>query len=125
MLGVARNFFTLAIIFAICGMMLGLHMSITEDHSQAPVHAHLTVAGWLMSGFFAFFYHFFGEVRDTMLARVHFWLHAVTLIGLTVSLYILLGGNTGIAPVTAASSIGFFASVLLFAAISLPVVWRR
>ena len=30
MQGVARNFFTLAIIYALAGMALGLHMSITR-----------------------------------------------------------------------------------------------
>ena len=33
MQGVARNFFTLAIVYALCGMVLGLHMSITQDHT--------------------------------------------------------------------------------------------
>ena len=56
MQGVARNFFTLAIIYSLCGMALGLHMSITHDHGQMPVHAHTMVAGWLMSAVFAFFY---------------------------------------------------------------------
>jgi uncharacterized protein involved in response to NO len=57
MQGVARNFFTLAVIYALCGMALGIHMSITHDHLQMPVHAHTMVAGWLMSAVFAFFYH--------------------------------------------------------------------
>jgi len=125
MQGVARNFFTLAIIFAICGMMLGLHMSISQDHTQMPVHAHAMVAGWLMGAVFAFFYHHFPQAAGTMLAKVHFWLFAVTGIGLIVSLYFLLGGNTSVEPITAASSMGFFAAMLLFAWIALPVIWRR
>src|SRR5205823_9821690 len=59
MQGVARNFFTLAIIYALCGMALGLHMAISQDHGQMPTHAHTMVAGWLMSSVFAFFYHLF------------------------------------------------------------------
>ena len=87
MQGVARNFFTLAIIYSLCGMALGLHMSITHDHGQMPVHAHTMVAGWLMSAVFAFFYHLFPAARDSMLARVHFWLTAVSGIGLLVGLF--------------------------------------
>jgi hypothetical protein len=56
---------------------------------------------------------------------IHFWLFAVTGIGLIVSLYLLLGGNTSVEPITAASSMGFFAAMLLFAWIALPVIWRR
>jgi len=125
MQGVARNFFTLAIIYAIGGMMLGLHMSISQDHTAMPVHAHTMVAGWLMGAVFGFFYHLFPQARDTVLAQIHFWLYAVTATGLVVSLYFLLNGNTAVEPITAASSMGFFAAMLLFAWIALPVIWRR
>ena len=82
MQGVARNFFTLAIIYALCGMALGLHMSISQDHSQMPVHAHTMVAGWLMSAVFAFFYHLVpGGPRFACWRRIHFWLTAVSGIG--------------------------------------------
>jgi len=125
MQGVARNFFTLAIIYALCGMALGLHMSISQDHSQMPVHAHTMVAGWLMSSVFAFFYHLFPSARESKLAVVHFWLTAVSGIGLLISLFFLLGGNPAIEPVTAASSIGFYLAMFLFAFIALPAVYRQ
>jgi hypothetical protein len=124
MQAVARNFFTLAIIYAIGGMTLGLHMAITHDHSQMPVHAHIMVAGWLMSAVFAFFYHLFPAAGETRLARVHFWLTAVSGIGLLVSLYFLLNGYAAIEPFTAVSSIGFFLAILLFAGIALPAIRR-
>ena len=124
MQGVARNFFTLAIIYALCGMALGLHMSITHDHGQMPVHAHTMVAGWLMSAVFAFFYHLFPAVNRSKLAVVHFWLTAVSGIGLLVGLFILLAGNQAIEPVVAVSSLGFYAVMFLFVFIALPTVWR-
>lgn len=122
MQGVARNFFVLAIIYAICGMMLGLSMAISHDHSQMPVHAHTMVAGWLMSAVFAFFYHLFPVANASRLAPVHFWLTAVSGIALLVSLYFVLAGNPGVEPVTAISSIGFFIGMVLFAWIALPAI---
>lgn len=124
MQGVARNFFTLAIVYALAGMALGLHMSISQNHDQMPVHAHTMVAGWLMSAVFAFFYHLFPVARDKMLAKIHFWLTAVSGIGLLVGLFFLLGGNAAIEPVVAISSMGFYAAIFLFAVIALPVVWK-
>lgn len=124
MQGVARNFFTLAIVYALAGMALGLHMSISQDHSQMPVHAHTMVAGWLMSAVFGFFYHLFPVARDKMLAKIHFWLTAISGIGLLIGLFFLLGGNATIEPVVAVSSMGFYAAMLLFAIIALPVVWK-
>lgn len=124
MQGVARNFFTLAIIYAIAGMAIGLHMSISQDHSQMPVHAHTMVAGWLMSSVFAFFYHLFPAAREKTLAKIHFWLTAISGIGLLVGLFFLLGGNAAIEPVVAISSIGFYAAMFLFVFIALPTVWK-
>jgi len=80
------------------------------------------VAGFLMSAVFAFFYHLFPAARASRLAPAHFWLTAVSGIGLLVSLYLLLAGNAAIEPATAVSSIGFFVAMLLFAWIALPVV---
>ncbi|AGB43788.1 hypothetical protein LB516_09295 [Mesorhizobium sp. CO1-1-7] len=125
MQGVARNFFTLAIIYALCGMALGIHMAISEDHGQMPTHAHTMVAGWLMSAVFAFFYHLFPAAGQKTLALVHFWLTAISGIGLMIGLYILLAGNPGIEPLLGISSIGFYAGMLLFAFIALPVVWKK
>ncbi|ESY74027.1 MULTISPECIES: hypothetical protein [unclassified Mesorhizobium] len=124
MQGVARNFFTLAIIYALCGMALGIHMAISEDHGQMPTHAHTMVAGWLMSSVFAFFYHLFPAVGQKVLAKVHFWLTAISGIGLMIGLYILLAGNPGIEPLLGISSIAFYAGILLFALIALPAVWK-
>ena len=74
MQGVARNYFTLAVIYALCGMALGLNMAITNDHGQMPTHAHTMVAGWLMSAVFAFFYHSFPAIGQKTIAVIHFWL---------------------------------------------------
>jgi hypothetical protein len=122
---VARNFFTLAIIFALCGMALGIHMGMSGDHGQAPTHAHIMLAGWVTSAIFAFFYHLFPSAGDRTLATVHFWLTTVSVIGLVVSLYFLMAGNESMEPVLGIASIGFLLGMLLFAFIALPVIWRK
>ena len=125
MQGVARNFFTLAIVFAICGMMLGLSMAMSQDHSQLPTHAHIMVLGWVMSAVFAFFYHLFPAVGQKTIAVVHFWLTAISGIGLMIGLYVMLAGNPAIEPVLGIASISFYAAMLLFAFIALPAVWKK
>lgn len=122
MQGVARNFFILGIVMAIAGMMLGLSMAMSHNHVQMPVHAHIMVAGWLMSAVFGFFYHLFPVARQNKLATVHFWIHAVSIVVLVISLYFVLAGKPEIEPVTAISSIVFFIGMLLFAWIAIPVI---
>ena len=122
MQGVARNFFILGIVMAIAGMMLGLSMAMSHNHIQMPVHAHIMVAGWLMSAVFGFFYHLFPVARQNKLATVHFWIHAVSIVVLVVSLYFVLAGSPEVEPVTAISSILFFLGMLLFAWIAIRVI---
>jgi hypothetical protein len=125
MQGIARNFFTLAILYALAGMALGIYMGLSQDHSQMPVHAHTMVAGWLMSSVFAFFYHLFPKAGFGLLAQVHFWLTAVSGTGLLVALSLLLAGNASFEPVVGISSMLFYASMLVFALIALPTVYRK
>ncbi len=121
--GVARNFMTLAIVYALAGMALGLHMSITKDHGQMPVHAHAMTAGWLMSAVFACFYHLVPAAGRSVLATIHFWLAAISGIALMVGLYFLLAGNEAVEPIVAIGSMGFYAALALFAFIALRAIW--
>ena len=124
MKGAARQFFILALCYAVAGMVLGIYMAASHDHTEMPTHAHVMVAGWLMSSVFAFFYHLFPAARESRLAQVHFWLTAVSGIGLLVGLFFLLAGNAAIEPVVAVSSMAFYAAMLLFVIIALPAIYR-
>jgi cbb3-type cytochrome oxidase subunit 1 len=124
MQGAARLFFILSLIYAVSGMLLGLHMAISQDHGQMPTHAHTMVAGWVMSALFAFFYHLFPDIGRSRLAFVHFWVQAISGVILVVSLYFLLGGRSEIEPVTASASVGFLAGMLIFVIAALPVLRR-
>lgn len=121
---VARNFFTLAIVYAILGMVLGLSMAESQDHTQMPAHAHIMLVGWVTSAVIAFFYHLVPAAGASRLARVHFWVAAPSSVVFLASLYVLMGGNTGIGPVVGISSMIYFATMLLFAWIALSALWR-
>ena len=121
---VARNFFTLAIVYAVCGMALGIDMGISGDHSQAPAHAHVMLAGWVTSALFSFFYHLFPAAGEKTLATLHFWLSAISGIVLVGSLYFLMAGNAAMEPVLGIASIFFLLGMILFAVIALPAIWR-
>jgi cbb3-type cytochrome oxidase subunit 1 len=123
MQGVARNFFTLAVIYSLVGMTLGLSMAMSHDHSQLPTHAHIMVLGWVMSAVFAFFYHLMPAARASRLATVHFWLAAISSLGMFIGLFVLYGGNPAIEPVLGVSAIAYFAATVLFAFIALRALW--
>ena len=122
MKGAARLFFILAIAYAVTGMALGIYMAASHNHVQMPTHAHIMVAGWLMSSVFAFFYHLFPEIGARTMARVHFWIQGLSGVVLVVSLFVLLNGNEAIEPVTALASVGFLIGMLVFIWNALPVL---
>lgn len=123
MQGVARNFFTLAVIYAVVGMLLGLSMAMSQNHAQAPTHAHIMVLGWVTSSVFAFFYHLVPAARTSKLAAVHFWLSAISSIVMMIGLFVLYGGNPSIEPVLGVSAMAFIAATVLFAFIALRALW--
>lgn len=122
MTGAARLFFSLALAYAVAGMALGIYMAASHDHGQMPTHAHIMVAGWLMSSVFAFFYHLFPEVGARTLATVHFWIQGLSGVVLVGSLFALLNGAEAIEPVTALASVGFLIGMLVFIWNALPVL---
>jgi hypothetical protein len=122
MKGAARTFFILALCYAVAGMMLGIYMAASHDHTEMPTHAHIMVAGWLMSSVFAFFYHLFPEIGARPLARAHFWVQAASGIVLVVTLFFVLQGNDALEPVTALASVGFLLGMLMFVWNAMPVL---
>lgn len=124
MKGRAAHFFTSAIVYAIVGMLLGLFMGLTQDHSQRPTHAHLILIGWVTFALIGFFYHLFPTAGASRLATVHFWLAQTSFVALIIGLLLLFSGHPEADPIAGVSSMGLLASMLLFGAISLPVIWR-
>jgi hypothetical protein len=72
MRGVSFWFFATATIYVAIGMVWGIVMSATADHSLAPAHAHLNLIGWVTMGLFGVYYHNVPTAAETHLAKVHF-----------------------------------------------------
>lgn len=124
MTGPARLFLTLAIVYGIFGMLLGLAMAISDDHTQHVTHAHIMLAGWVTTALFAFFYHLFPALNARAIATAHFWLQTVSTVVMLGSLYMLYSGNIAFNPGAAIGAIGFALGFALFALIALPEIWK-
>jgi cbb3-type cytochrome oxidase subunit 1 len=122
MQGLAARFFGSAILYAILGMMLGLHMGMSKDHTQMPTHAHILVVGWASFAMFGIFYHLFPSAAASVLAKLQFWLAQLSLLSLIVGLYLLFSGHPEADPIAAAASTGLLVSMILFGVIALPVL---
>jgi hypothetical protein len=125
MQGIGKAFFASALIYGVLGMLLGLHMGISQNHAQMPTHAHIMVIGWLSFAVFGFFYAHYGSAVSKMLARVHLWLAQISLAGLVIGLWLLYSGQTQYEPMVALSSVAYAVSFLVFAAVAMPVLRTR
>jgi hypothetical protein len=123
MTGNAGRFFASALIYAVLGMMLGLFMGMTQDHSQMPTHAHFVLIGWVTFALYGFFYHAFPSAAVNRLANAHFWMAEISLVVLLAGLFAIFGGKPDLGePFAAIGSIGILLSMILFAFIAWPIV---
>lgn len=119
MRGLAFRFFFAGTIFAILGMMLGIYMAATDEHSLAPVHSHVDLIGWVSMALFGFYYHNVPEAAASRLARLQFWVSTIGMVLIGPGIWIAL--KTPFGALAAVSAITVFVGLLLFAA----VVWRH
>ena len=125
MTGIAKNFFYSALAYGILGMGLGLHMAMSHDHAQMPVHAHIMVIGWLSFAVFGLFYHHFADAAPKMLSTIHIWLAQISFLGLVFGLWQLYSGNVQYEPVAAISAIAYSLSFILFSVVAIKATSSR
>jgi hypothetical protein len=111
-----------ALVFAIAGLVIAAHMGQSRDTSQMFVHAHLLVAGFLMSSVYGLCYRSWPVLKAGWFPLVHFAAHMLGAASLAVSLHLFAKGRGGVPAVPMVIS----ATVLLIvAAIAFLVVFLR
>jgi hypothetical protein len=74
--------FQSAVLFVIAGMIWGIVMAISEDHSAMPAHAHLNLLGWVSLFLFGIFYHLHPAIdrSRTAMVQVCVWIAATVIL---------------------------------------------
>lgn len=72
MRGIAFWFFFTATLYVTAGMIWGIAMAASGDHSLYPAHAHLNLVGWVTMALFGVYYHLVPKAGEHWLAKVHF-----------------------------------------------------
>jgi hypothetical protein len=57
-------------VYLLVGMVFGIWMSATQDHTLMPAHAHLNLIGGVLMAIFGGFYTLFPGSAQTMLAKI-------------------------------------------------------
>jgi hypothetical protein len=83
MTNLPKWFFATAAIFALCGMIWGIQMSASHDHTLSPAHGHLNLIGFVAMSIFGTYYALTPKAADSRLAVFHFGLTTMTVLVLT------------------------------------------
>jgi peptidoglycan/LPS O-acetylase OafA/YrhL len=106
--------FQAAVLFVIAGMVWGIVMAISDDHSAMPAHAHLNLLGWVSLFLFGIFYHLHPALDRSRIAAVQVWIWIGSTVILTVGVALVHSGHAIGDPIAAVGAIVALADMLLF-----------
>lgn len=111
----ARAWFRLAAVYFAAGVMLGVAMGASGDHSLLPVHAHLNLLGWVSMALFGLIGTLHPPVTEGRVAAVQFWTYNSGVPILLGALALRIKGFQSAEPLIGAASVVVGGSALLFA----------
>ncbi len=101
--------FQAAVLFAVAGMIWGIVMAVSQDHSAMPAHAHLNLLGWVSLFLFGIYYRLHPALDEAKTATAQVWGWIVATVILTIGVALVHTGHAAGDPVAA---IGAFAVLL-------------
>jgi len=106
--------FQAAVVFVIAGMIWGIVMAISEDHSAMPAHAHLNLLGWVSLFLFGIYYRLHPALERATSALVQVWIWIVGTVIVTIGVGLYHTGHAIGDPIAAAGSFVVLFDMLLF-----------
>jgi peptidoglycan/LPS O-acetylase OafA/YrhL len=106
--------FQAAVLFALLGMIWGIGMAISENHSAMPAHAHLNLLGWVSLFLFGVFYQLHPAIDRGRLAliQVSIWITGTVI--LTVGVGLIYSGHPIGDPLAGIGAFILLGGMLLF-----------
>jgi hypothetical protein len=110
----SRTWFRLAAIYFAIGVVMGVAMGASGDHSLFAVHAHVNLLGWVSMALFGIICAAHPSITEGRVAAVQFWAYNVGVPVMLGALTLRLKGYPAVEPLIAGASILIGCSVLLF-----------
>jgi uncharacterized membrane protein YczE len=106
--------FQAAVLFVLAGMVWGLQMAISNDHSAFPAHAHLNLLGFVSLFLFGFYYRMHPSLDQSQTAFAQVWIWIVGTIIMAIGVALVHTGHESGDPIAAIGSIIVLAAMLIF-----------
>lgn len=110
----SRTWFRLAALYFAIGVVLGVAMGASGDHSLFAVHAHINLLGWVSMALFGLIGTVHPAMTEGRVAAVQCWMYNLSVPVMLGALALRLKGFASVEPLIGAASILVGCSVLLF-----------
>lgn len=105
----------ISVVYFVIGVLMGMGMSMSHSFLLTPVHAHINLLGWASIALAGVMYLLFPQAGESLLGKLHFWLHNVGLPVMMIGLTLVTTGNPAFEPVIAAGASVTTIGIILFA----------
>lgn len=106
--------FQAAVLFVIVGMIWGIQMAISEDHSAFPAHAHLNLLGWVSLFLFGIYYRLHPALDHSRAALVQVVIWCLATIVLAIGVGLVHTGHEAGDPIAAIGALLVLADMVMF-----------
>lgn len=106
--------FQAAVLFVFAGMIWGLQMAISDNHSAFPAHAHLNLLGWVSLFLFGIYYHLHPMLDRSRAALIQVSVWIAGTIVMVIGIGLVHTGHQAGDPLAAVGSFTVFGSMLMF-----------
>ena len=107
--------FRSAVIFGIAGMIMGIVMAASGNHSVYPAHAHLNLLGWVGLFLIGISYRYYPVLDASRIALFQVGIWIIGTIVLTCGVVAIFLGHPEYEPLAIGGSLIVLADMLLFA----------
>ena len=101
-------------LLVLAGMIWGLQMAITDDHSAFPAYAHLNLLGFVALFLFGIFYRLNPTVEANRLAIPQVLIWIVSTVVMAIGVGLVHTGHPAGDPIAAVGSFAIFVDAILF-----------
>ena len=111
-----KRYLVWALGFAVVGMVLGIYMAASNNHSELVAHAHILLIGFVVSFIYALIHRLWLHQPARGIANLQFALHQIAALTLAVGLFLIYGSYVAaekLDRVMAAASLCVLAAMLL------------
>jgi drug/metabolite transporter (DMT)-like permease len=112
--------FQAAVLFVLAGMVWGIQMAISNDHSAFPAHAHLNLLGWVSLFLFGIYYRLNPRLDESLAARIQVGIWSLGVVVMSIGVGLVHTGHEAGDPIAAIGSLVILAGMLFFG----WLVWR-